>query len=317
MDYVDMDGGCPENVVFGRIRQLQLTAPNWVRQWVHQWVDYDGMEETHSLADTPYMYLLDLLLQSPMLESLELMIGGDGFTHEQKVNGDWPHLKRLKITGRASDAALDFIFKNDLGNMADLGPHLSELNSSKAFGSHYQSLVNVDLRDCLKISGSIVPDILCLCPKLEILQARHVDARNVAERGLWVCQQLRELSIQFLMDPSEQDLQQLIFERLSTLVLLEQLTLDYDRDGNGHYDVLDFRLDCGLGQLAGLQQLTSVWLYTPRYSSWGVNLGMEDVVWMVDNWKKLATVRGHLNKDAELRFQLECVFESHGISVEL
>ncbi|KAF9364893.1 hypothetical protein BGX34_012201 [Mortierella sp. NVP85] len=268
------------------------------------------MEDILSMADTPYMYLLDLVLQSPMLESLELMIGGEGFINDQKVNGDWPHLKKLKITGRASDADLDFIFKNDLGNMADQGPYLSALNSSKAFGSHYQSLVNVDLRDCLKISSCIVPDILCLCPKLEILQARHVYARNVAERGLWACQQLRELNIQFLMDPSEQDLQQLVFERLSTLVRLERLTLDYDRCGDYRHDVLHFCLDCGLGQLAGLQQLTYVWLYTPSYSSWCSNLGTEDVVWIVNNWKKLKTTSPNYNGSAKVPEFIEIIYLS-------
>jgi hypothetical protein len=132
-----------------------------------------------------------------------------------------------------------------------------------------------------------------------------------------VCQQLRELRIQFLFGASEQDLQQLVFERLSTLVRLRQLRLDYVMsDRTDDFDLLECRLEHGLGRLASLQQLTSVCLGTPSLCWRNPNLGMEDVVWMVENWKTLEIIRGSLNKDKTLTAQLQRVFESHGIAVK-
>ncbi|KAF9364894.1 hypothetical protein BGX34_012202 [Mortierella sp. NVP85] len=301
MHYVGIEeGGRPENVVFDGLRQLHLTSPG-------------------SIDDK---YVLDLMIQSPMLESLELDISDYGFLRDRRANGNWPHLKKLLVDGCIRDAELNFIFKrveNDLGSTASLEPYRSGLHTQalKTAGSHFSTLVDVNLANSVTFSKSTIPDILCYCPRLENLQAGSVLARSVAERGPWACQQLRELRIQFLIDPLEQSLKQLIFERLSTLVLLEQLTLDYTFSRSArHYDMLECRLDCGLGRLACLHQLNYIWLCTPNNYWRSPNLGMEDVVWMVENWRKLETVRGHLNKDGELTVRLKSVFESHGISVE-
>jgi hypothetical protein len=301
MFYVDIeDGGRPVNEVFDGIRQLQLTAP--------EWVDDGNTPEDLCI----HMYLLDLILRSPNLESLELDIEDRGFIRELRVDGGWPHLKKLKLDGCILDRYLDFIFKR--------GSYRPGLNTqaSKALGSHFGSLVDVDLLGSVPVSSSTVLDLLCFCPNLEILLAKHVLAHSVAKRGPWVCQQLRELSIQFLMDPSDQDLQQLIFERLSKLVRLERLTLDYDYYGTGvnRHHALEFRLGCGLERLTSLQQLRFVWLYTPFNCWWSPKLGMEDVVWMVEKWKRLETIKGDLNNDRELTAQFRSVFESHGIAVE-
>jgi hypothetical protein len=44
---------------------------------------------------------------------------------------------------------------------------------------------------------------------------------------------------------------------------------------------------------------------------------MEEVVWMVDNLRKLRKVVGNLNRVEEVKSQLVSVFESHGIAVDI
>lgn len=206
LDYVVMEGGGrPKDVVFHRLRNLRLHA-------------------TKLLEGS---YLMDLVLQSPMLESLVLKIpfGGPqatiyGVIKGPTVNVDWPHLRKLNIQGGKEDADLAFIFKrvgNGPGNSVDVEPYRSGFDTQASggfFSSHFSALVDVDLHRSMEISSSTIPDILCFCPKLETLRAGSVLARSVAERGPWVCQELRELWIQFLFDTSEHELTQLMFERV-------------------------------------------------------------------------------------------------------
>jgi hypothetical protein len=305
MEYVSVEEGCgPMNVVFDQLRQLKLYAGRGVKS----------------------SYFMDVMLQSPMLESLELQAGFNMDFRGSTKNGDWVHLKKLYVS---TDADLAFIFKRErhgLGNMVSVKePFSSGLGTqpSKAiFGSHFDTLVDVDLLRCTTIGSTTVPDILCLCPRLEKLKAKYVLAHHVAERGPWVCQQLRELWIQFLFETQEHDLKSLIFERLSTLVQLERLTLDYSVAGSIHdYYSLECRLGCGLERLESLKQLNFLWLYTS--SRWGTfnwkepELGMEEAQWILEHWKELKTIKGVLNRVSDLRAPLWSVFQSHGIATEL
>lgn len=69
------------------------------------------------------------------------------------------------------------------------------------------------------------------------------------------------------MLPSEQDLQQDVFERLSTLDQLATLVMFIPQYDNNIDDknVLEFRLDCGLGYLVTLQHLKGLRFTTLLY----------------------------------------------------
>ncbi|KAF9352893.1 hypothetical protein BGX34_011912 [Mortierella sp. NVP85] len=301
MEYVTVEErGRPRNMVFDRLRQLTLGTSKYLNG----------------------SYLMDVMLQSPMIESLELHIGGYKGFRGSTMNGDWVHLKKLYVYGNYEYVDLAFIFKEvgkGLGNVAVMEPYRSgsDIQVFKALGSHFSALVDVDLVDSMTISDSTVPDIMCLCPRLEKLQAKHVFARSVAERGSWVCHHLRELRIQFVFDEREQGLQQVIFERLSTLVQLEKLQLDYGHsDRASRYDLLELRLDCGLGRLASLQQLACVEFCTSSYGARDPDIGVEEVEWILGNWKRLKWIKGDLNENRVLQAQLWTVFEYHGIIAE-
>jgi hypothetical protein len=59
------------------------------------------------------------------------------------------------------------------------------------------------------------------------LRAKGAFAKEIAERGPWVCQQLQDLAICFRVGELEEhlQLQQLVFQRFSTLIRLERLEM--------------------------------------------------------------------------------------------
>jgi hypothetical protein len=187
------------------------------------------------------------------------------------------------------------------------------LRASKALGPHFNSLVNLFVFMGAETGTSpACRDVLCSCPMLEILNVRNISAKDIAEGGPWVCQRLRQLHICFRVKESEQDLQPLIFERLSALVSLERLDMSSNQGDDG--GVLEFRLDYGLAQLASLKELRmirfSYILYDPELTQ---QLGRDDIEWMTDNWKNLKGIYGCLNRDPEVEAQLLDLLEHRGI----
>ena len=117
----------------------------------------------------------------------------------------------------------------------------------------------------------------------------YILANDIAKGGPWICQQLRELAIGIRVKETEQDLQPLIFERLSTLVRLTTLDMSF-----GYRDTGEGLLDNGT-TVKPWQQLET-----------------EDVEWMIGNWKKLEAIYGGLNRDREVDAQLK-ELGNHGI----
>ncbi|KAK3805578.1 MAG: hypothetical protein J3Q66DRAFT_375766 [Benniella sp.] len=74
---------------------------------------------------------------------------------------------------------------------------------------------------------------------------------------------------------------------------------------------LQFRLGCGLRQLANLKALRAV-----EFASYGKKqcLGWDDIEWMLDNWKSLHRICGCLHTKEEIETQLEHLLEQRGIS---
>jgi hypothetical protein len=78
--------------------------------------------------------------------------------------------------------------------------------------------------------------------------------------------------------------------------------------------VLAFRLDCGLGQLATLRELTGLGFYPGGSTKMMQQLGRDDVEWMTENWPKLKIINGRLNEDIEVEAELEGILTSHGVA---
>ncbi|KAF9361598.1 hypothetical protein BGX34_007058 [Mortierella sp. NVP85] len=181
----------------------------------------------------------------------------------------------------------------------------------KALGTHFRHLA--DLR--LTFSNSaVIQGVLCSCPALEILHAQVVSVKDIAEGEPWVCRHLRELQVVFFCGTTDQALQPLVFERLSTLTRLVTLDMNRQQHYIGYNNQLKFRLDCGLGQLANLQALTYLAFLGSNRACQKQRLETGDIEWMVSNWKRLKGIYGDLNEDPQVEAQLKVTLEHHGIA---
>jgi len=300
---VSLQGPIPEDSVFNRLRQLNMSC------------NYRMDEEVQ----------IDLIYRSAMLESLTWNLDDyrrpetRTFIRYPIQSNHWPNLHELHIYLIIWDTELASFLRgagNGQGSIVRFEPRRCELGTqaSRNLSIHFNTLVMVDISDCNTSTRSTVPDILCGCPNLKELRAVNVFAKDIAERGPWVCHQLRALIICFRVEEPDQhpQLQQLVFQRLSTLIQLKLLRMcvNYDDEVEG---VLEFRLDCGLGQLASLQELSTVSFSRGSFRNYEPQLGMEEVVWMAGNWRKLKTIGGCLNRDVQLESQLIATIGSLGI----
>ncbi|KAF9349888.1 hypothetical protein BGX34_001547 [Mortierella sp. NVP85] len=263
---------------------------------------------------------IELINRCPNLEDLEwARIRSAGEAVNQSLqNVCWPHLKRLAIVHRFQDDQVASLLQG-VGNGHErvvalrlnqcyVGP-----KASAALASHFNTLVRVDLADCTTVLSTTTRDLLCHCPRLEVLDTRSVMAKDVIAGGPWVCQRLRKLTACFWFEESEKGLQQEIFERLSTLIHLEELTIRIPKNDDTNGYVLAFQLDCGMGQLASLRQLTTLQFLSNISKFYHAELGIDEFEWITKHWKKLKTFKGSLNSDYQVNYQLRRALEAHGI----
>jgi hypothetical protein len=196
-------------------------------------------------------------------------------------------------------------------------------DSVQALSRHFPTLVKLELDHSNAIPPSTLRDVLCSCPRLEVLRGGNIFAKGVVEGGPWTCQRLRKLRACILFEESEQDLQKEMFKRLSTLTRLETLNMagtpGYDEDDQDNLRVLEFRLENGLGQLASLSQMRAVVFENDMQGyrmdedgfeeivnrKYFPQIGVDEIAWMKLNWKKLGRLSGFLNSDFTLAAKLE------------
>ena len=306
---VQQSGNIQPDLVFHKLHTLHLI---WV--W--------GMHATAQM---------DLMLRCHGLENVMChSYSGDFEKQRTFINQPlhWPRLKELCFDFTIQDGEMTSILKgigNGFGGIVKLVVDGAPLKAQafRALGLHFSTLVDLHLSGCQSTASPAIQDILCGCPKLESLAIASIFARDIVKGGPWVCQQLRRLFICIMVEESEEDLQPLVFERLSTLTRLQHLSMippPMDADG---VNVLEFRLDCGMGKLTSLQQLASLYFEaenlewpieyygTPYYPQ----LGMNEVAWMAEHWK-LHSIMGVLNSDQQIEAEVkDAIFESFGIRV--
>ncbi|KAF9344376.1 hypothetical protein BGX34_005741 [Mortierella sp. NVP85] len=243
-------GAIPAGVVFDSLRTLTMTANDI------------GVLSTQDQ--------LDLTLRCPNLKKL-YWTGYRAvnervhppFNTDGVLKGCWPHLRQVNISLYIRDKDVASILKgigDERKNLVDLELYGCFLGDqvSKAFHRHFSTLVELNLAECRSINSCTIRDVLCYCPRLEILLARSVLARDIVAAGPWVCLQLRQLMIN-LFGESELDLQHEIFGRLATLTLLQRLIMFIPVDETYEENcTLKLQLENGLGQLSSLQQLTQL-----------------------------------------------------------
>lgn len=271
---------------------------------------------------------LDLIIRCPNLKKLHWTFPSRNdlptLLAHPIPKGHWPHLDTVSFGVRIGDRDLSSLLE-DIGENSR-GPtrlYLSRCclqeRASRAIGLHFSNLVQLDLTGCSDVKSTIILDILCLrlCPRLEVLDAWGVLASDVVQSEPWDCPSLQMLSICFWFLPSEQDLQQDVFKRLSTLNRLHTLIMfipGSDRNVEGR-DVLKYRLDCGIGHLADLRLLRTLDFDDCHSRPYTPQLGVEEVEWMATHWKHLQFVSGEFNKDPEKSAEVGSALQLRGIDV--
>ncbi|KAF9290392.1 hypothetical protein BGZ68_007153 [Mortierella alpina] len=134
----------------------------------------------------------------------------------------------------------------------------------------------------------------------------------------WVCSGLKRLHVIMTGDPhnvwQNRTLQQRLFLQLGRLRELQTLSLGHCilwmyENGFSHHG-LDFTVEAGLSQLAGLEKLEQL-----NIEGIYQHMEEEDVNWMLEHWPKLRVVEGELHHRKENRERLDALMEKRGFEV--
>ncbi|KAF9159039.1 hypothetical protein BGX20_003123, partial [Mortierella sp. AD010] len=135
--------------------------------------------------------------------------------------GSLPKLERLRVhcdDERTTDKNLERI----IGGMQKIKSlSLSRtgfgLHSFQALRRHFSTITDLNLYSNGSVTSVMNQELLCSCPLLEKFQGKYLFAKDAVEGGEWACLSLKILKVEFRFEESEQDLQPLIFGRLSSL----------------------------------------------------------------------------------------------------
>ncbi|KAF9350355.1 hypothetical protein BGX26_011464 [Mortierella sp. AD094] len=278
---------------FPRVRMLELDLVNWI-----------GNKQQ-----------LELIRQFPQLEELVWnIIPKDtvlDFFADDIIQGLWPKLEQLSLGFSNPDA--------ESARIIDGVRRLNKLDMSctgfgplcfQALRRHFDTLTELYLRESSGAKSEMLREIMCSCSHLEELQAGVIIAKDVIEDRPWACLSMKSLEICFSFSKQEQDLQAMIFERLSKLDRLEKLCTGgwASWKKRSAEEALDLRLEKGLSLLGNLRKMRQINVHNTTQS-----LEENEVRWMIANWRNLEELRGPLNQDSVITYNLMNILRQHGI----
>ncbi|KAG0296569.1 hypothetical protein BGZ98_000927 [Dissophora globulifera] len=259
---------------------------------------------------------LDIIAACPLLEELVWMAG---YYHKNPVRamfgtlatqGTWPYLRQLSINFDTEDADLAQviasmhqatkieIFSGSFGPLC-----FAALQHHAATLQHLHTPIT---------DSRMTRDILCTFPRLEYLKGPLLNAKDIVEGGPWACTSLKYISVKISFNNEDDDLEPVVFERMSRLVHLEEFdNRFYYPPGATPEHGLRFRLQSGMAALANLSRLRIVRL-DPNIQA----MDLDDVRWIIDHWKRLETIRGNLSQDKSMAEQLEALISTSGIELQ-
>ncbi|KAF9109957.1 hypothetical protein BGX27_006954 [Mortierella sp. AM989] len=283
-----------DDLVFRRLQVLELQL----------YMDMDKMDQ------------LDMIRRCPYLEELIWCAAKNAHVLElfalDAARGLWPRLERLKLESDVPDAVTALVIdgiprlsKLDT-NDPDLGPIFFQ-----SLGHHSKTIVSLNLGRCGIRASSMLQEMLCSFPHLEEFTSSSIYAKDIVDGQLWVCLSLKVLQVAIIFESAHQDLQPVVFDRLSRLICLETLRIGTSVAGRRFYfgRTLDLRLSSGLGALAKLTNLKHL-----SANSTTQKLGEEDLRWMVASWRKLESVEGAISGRAN-GADLVRILKEHHISL--
>ncbi|KAF9107092.1 hypothetical protein BGX27_008874 [Mortierella sp. AM989] len=254
---------------------------------------------------------IDLIKKCPRLKSLRCNFTPNDIARHTSVRAR-PNPLELGLNGnlKDDDAALILQGMNQAINLDLCGSGFGPL-AFGALGSHFNSLVVLDLLRCESLTSIMARDILCSCPRLLSFQADYIKANDIADGGPWICLSLRRLTLYIEFLKTERDLQPLVFERLSQLVHLQILCTGAFIIQSGNTYGLDIRLSQGLHFLESLKELECLNVGTTVQS-----IGEAEVNWIAVNWRSLKFFYGEKNTiDRDTDMHIRKLLREHGINV--
>ncbi|KAF9361752.1 hypothetical protein BGX26_012473 [Mortierella sp. AD094] len=261
---------------------------------------------------------LELIKRCPELEELKWVLGEwynsvelrDAFARLVTEKA-WPKLQRLGLSD-GSEGVEDEILADILDalprvTMLDVGYTRFGMLGFQALRRHLGIISVLNVKKCSAFSSTMFKETLYSCPCLEEFSGGGFLVRDIAESGPWLCLRLKKLHIQFAADLSDQDLDEKVFEKLSKLVKLEELSIgiEYMRGARR----LDFRVVNGLGALSSLTRMRSFCIrgLTRMF-------GENDLTWMLTHWRMLDHFEGLANDiEPGTRDKMVKLLKSHGL----
>ncbi|KAF9913846.1 hypothetical protein BX616_009462 [Lobosporangium transversale] len=161
----------------------------------------------------------------------------------------------------------------------------------------------------------IVQTIMSSCKHLITLRSGEITVTEIVEGKEWVCSKLKKLDVDLIFDGADGESeerkakQQKVFGHLGKLTKLQNLQLTGVTASIAGTRTLDLRLESGLDKLVGLKQLRC--LVFCRESHW---MGLEEAIWMVENWPCLMRVIGPEDRDPDIDKSIADIFNRNGIS---
>ena len=162
---------------------------------------------------------------------------------------------------------------------------------------HFATLVVLDMGTRSKeVTSPMILRVLNACSRLREITACQVLAKEIRDGpGVWACRGLEvfRVKIRGFRDPLIDRIRAAVFRRFATLPRLRVLhTGGQDRKEES----VVLRLDCGMGQLAGLERLESVSVF----STGPQKMRREDVEWIKEHWTGLRVLEGDLHPIGEV-----------------
>ncbi|KAG0226495.1 hypothetical protein B0O80DRAFT_247339 [Mortierella sp. GBAus27b] len=267
------------------------------------------------------LHQLDLLIcQCPVLQILcwvmyhENLDAIQAFTRYLS-DSTWPVLDSITIGGchfgitdaeyrRMLQASKRPLRRLEL-TRASMGPETYDVLRT----GHFSVLETIDLLNCTEETSQWTVQVLTSCPGLRRIKAKFLKAKDVLQSNKpWVCHGLQEFELFIDMGFSdrgpyrrltEEELGQCraIFTHLAGLKelrVLEMLStypfaswvsnvfIGNKSSLRTHLVSLPFRLQAGLGLLAGLTKLQKVGFWSGRHET-----PMKELQWMVQHWTRL------------------------------
>ncbi|KAF8977976.1 hypothetical protein BGZ46_006973 [Entomortierella lignicola] len=306
----------------GRLKELQISKVKFSKD-IHIPEDLTQFRirilKILKVSGVPEKTQLELISRCPVLEVLEW----ETETQPSLVikefiqligSGMWMKLKKLRLSANMSDEEVETILTGMKGAIKlDFSHAVFGPRTCSALENHYDSLVELNLKDCYRVSSTTFRDVLCSCPRLEVLTGKKLLANDIAEGGPWACLSLKSFHVYVEFQQSEhhdKDLQSLVFERFSHLLKLEELYVGKDTSALSNSDNygLSFRLEYGMNQLANLRKLRYFSLRSTIQS-----FDEEDIKWMTTNWTKLEMVSGQLHSDLKMNVDLRKLLVARNI----